>query len=257
MGMAYNSSKVARRTSQAVSQKEKKLKAVEKKHARRASQAVCKKQVVKVAEKKHAKKTQHAAHGDKGKYRSQARKNQSEEKFRKAYGEYDHHHDGELEEEPVQVSISTAEDLEGGMDALEFLYQVESRLEDLSPGLAESLGGRARLVEELERRALVEAQVYQRSQAAALNRRSREEEHTRKRIAAVLDFHLTEIPIESLSEEDRQCPICMETMGKASKYKEAERAVHLPLCGKHACGNRCLAEWLQGHHTCPLCRHDY
>ena len=67
------------------------------------------------------------------------RKNQSKEKFRKAYREHDHHHDGELEEEPVQVSISTAEDLEDDMDASEFLYQVESRLKDLSPGLAESL----------------------------------------------------------------------------------------------------------------------
>jgi hypothetical protein len=76
-------------------------------------------------------------------------------------------------------------------------------------------------------------------------------------MAEVLDFHFTEIPIESLSEENRQCRICMETMGKASKYKEAERAVHLPLCGKRACGNRCLAERLQDHHTCPLCRHDY
>jgi hypothetical protein len=200
MGMAYNSSKVARRTSQAVSQREKKLKAVEKKHARRASQAVYKKQVVKVAEKKHDK-TQHATHGEKRKCRSQARKNQSEEKFRKTYGEDDYHHDGELEEEPVQVS--TAEDLEDDMNSSEFLYRVESRLEDLSPGLAESLGGRARLVEELERRALVAARVYWRSQAAALYWCSREEEHTRKRIAEVLDSYLTEILIESLSEEDR------------------------------------------------------
>jgi hypothetical protein len=52
-------------------------------------------------------------------------------------------------------------------------------------------------------------------------------------------------------------PYLMETMGKASKYEEAERAVHLPLCGKHACGSRCFSEWLQDHHTCPLCRHDY
>jgi hypothetical protein len=43
MGIAYNNPKVARRTIQAVSQREKKLKAVEKKHARRASQAVSKK----------------------------------------------------------------------------------------------------------------------------------------------------------------------------------------------------------------------
>lgn len=90
------------------------------------------------------------------------------------------------------------------MDASEFLYQVESRLEALSPGVTESLGGRARLVEELERHALVAARVY---------RRSREEGHTEKPIAEVLDSHLTDIPIESLSEEDCQCPICMETMG--------------------------------------------
>jgi len=73
MGMAYNTSKIARRTSQAVSQREKKLKAVEKKHARRASEAVFKKLTVKVAKKKHAVNTQHAASGDKGKCRSQAR----------------------------------------------------------------------------------------------------------------------------------------------------------------------------------------
>ena len=141
MGMAYNSSKASRRTSQVVSQREKKLKAVEKKHARRASQAVCKKQAVKVAEKKHAKKTQHAAHGDKGKCRSQVRKNQPEEKFRKAYREDDHHYDGELEEEPVQVSISTRRRSRGRQGCFRVLYQVESSLEGLSPGLAESLGG--------------------------------------------------------------------------------------------------------------------
>jgi hypothetical protein len=48
--MAYNSSKVARRTSQAVSRRDKKLKAVEKKHAKR-TQAVSKKETPKAVEK--------------------------------------------------------------------------------------------------------------------------------------------------------------------------------------------------------------
>jgi hypothetical protein len=208
MVVAYNSSKVARRTSQAVSQREeKKLKAVEKKHAKRASQVVSKKPTVKVAEKKHSKNTQHAAKWDKGKCRSQVRKSQSDEKFRKAYGEDDHHHDTELEEELVDVNISTAKDLEEDMDAEEFLLWVESRLEDRSPRLVESLGGRARLVEELERHALAAAREYRRLEAAALYWRPREEELERKCIAKVLDSHFTEIPIEPLAEEDRQCPI--------------------------------------------------
>jgi hypothetical protein len=256
MGMAYNSSKIARRTSQAVSQREKNLKTVEKKHARRASEVVSKKLTVKAAKKKQAKKTQHDANGDKGKCRSQARKNQSEEKFRKAYGEDDHRHDAELEEEPVDLNISTAKDLEEDTDAEEFFRNVESRLERIYPGLVVSLDGRAHLVEELERHALAAAREYRRAEAAALWR-PREEAEERKCIAKVLDSHFTEIPIESLTEEDRQCPLCMETMGTASKYEEAERAVHMPLCGKHACGSRRLSEWLEDHHTCPLCRHDY
>jgi hypothetical protein len=75
-------------------QRETKLKAVEKKHASRLSQSVSKKQTAKAVEKKPAKKIK--PDRDKAKSQSQARKNQSEKKFHKVYGEDDH---GESEEE--------------------------------------------------------------------------------------------------------------------------------------------------------------
>jgi hypothetical protein len=80
-------------------QRETKLKAVEKKHASRLSQSVSKKQTTKAIEKKPAEKTKHTTNGDKAKSQSQARKNQSEKKFHKAFGEDDH---GESEEELAQ-----------------------------------------------------------------------------------------------------------------------------------------------------------
>lgn len=93
--------------------------------------------------------------------------------------------------------------------------------------------------------------------ACRLSRRSKMEHWRREQAGYALNYHLSEIPVESLAEENRACLVCMETMGKASKHNKAERAVHLPLCGKHACGNRCLVEWLQDHSTCPVCRQNY
>ena len=80
-------------------QRETKLKAVEKKHASRLSQSVSQKQTTKAIEKKPVEKTKRTVNGDKAKSQSQARNNQSEKKFRKAYGEDDH---GESEEELAQ-----------------------------------------------------------------------------------------------------------------------------------------------------------
>jgi hypothetical protein len=68
-------------------QRETKLKAVEKKHIGRLSQSISKKQSTKAVEKKPAKKTKRSVNGNEAKSQSQARKNQSEKKYRKVYGE--------------------------------------------------------------------------------------------------------------------------------------------------------------------------
>ena len=68
---------------------------------------------------------------------------------------------------------------------------------------------------------------------------------------------LISVPIESLTEENLKCSVCLETMGEVSKDCEAELPIHLPLCCKHPCGNRCLTEWLQENTTCPICRREY
>jgi hypothetical protein len=75
--------------------------------------------------------------------------------------------------------------------------------------------------------------------------------------AHALEYVFITIPVESLREEDRNCSICMETMGKASHEHAAEVPTHLLFCDKHPCGNLCLTEWLMEHDTCPVCRHDY
>ena len=80
-------------------QRETKLKAVEKKHTSRLSQSVSKKQSTKAIEKKPVEKAKRTVNGGEARFGSQARKNQSEKKFRKTYGEDDY---GESEEELAQ-----------------------------------------------------------------------------------------------------------------------------------------------------------
>jgi hypothetical protein len=75
--------------------------------------------------------------------------------------------------------------------------------------------------------------------------------------AEAIKLILVSVPIESVTAENLNCAICLETMGKASKNTEAELPTHLPLCNKHPCGNRCLTEWLQDNVTCPVCRSEY
>jgi hypothetical protein len=72
-----------------------------RKETHESSESIClsKKQSTKAIEKKPVEKAKRTVNGGEARFRSQARKNQSEKKFRKAYGEDDY---GESEEELAQ-----------------------------------------------------------------------------------------------------------------------------------------------------------
>ncbi|KAI9770254.1 MAG: hypothetical protein M1840_003412 [Geoglossum simile] len=64
---------------------------------------------------------------------------------------------------------------------------------------------------------------------------------------------LQDVPIYSLSEEDRTCSICMDPFGETEPINgTSENPVRLP-CG-HVFGYICIKTWLREHCTCPTCR---
>ncbi|KAH0544490.1 hypothetical protein FGG08_001388 [Glutinoglossum americanum] len=64
---------------------------------------------------------------------------------------------------------------------------------------------------------------------------------------------LQDVPIDSLSEEDRTCSICMDPFGEVEPTSgTCETPLKLP-CG-HIFGSACIRTWLKEHCTCPACR---
>ena len=65
---------------------------------------------------------------------------------------------------------------------------------------------------------------------------------------------LKEVPIESMSTEERECNICLATMAEPDAMDgEIEYPVRVDVCG-HIFGRTCLSIWWEKNHSCPICR---
>lgn len=85
-------------------------------------------------------------------------------------------------------------------------------------------------------------------------------EHRLKIFAAVMDTLLTEVSLEGLSDEEKDCAICGEKLGATHDVDgvgQVEQAVRLRNCVQHHYGNLCISTWFKNSRTCPICRTSY
>jgi hypothetical protein len=82
--------------------------------------------------------------------------------------------------------------------------------------------------------------------------------HRRRKERESIGF--TEVRVEELPEDEKNCPICQEHMGINTTESSSETAIKLVICCGQVFGLTCMRVWLgdkscgKYNDTCPTCR---
>ena len=76
-------------------------------------------------------------------------------------------------------------------------------------------------------------------------------------IKTVIGKLFTQVDLDSLEQEDRECIICNVSYGSADVTKDIEFPVKLKCPGGHIFGSKCITSWLTEKTTCPYCRFEF